>query len=67
MLACIFAFQGFMLFQALRGCRSLALENKTDVRSIHDSCPSLAQKAENLFNVSVATVLSLLSTKEKEF
>ena len=63
LLAVIFCFQALVIVRAMEGCMVLVQRNE-EVHSIKESCPDLGQKAENLFNIAVATVLSLLSTKD---
>jgi hypothetical protein len=42
-------------------------EQSSIQRSVEYVCPQIAAKAENLFNVAVATVLSLLGTRDTLF
>jgi hypothetical protein len=70
LLACIFLFHGVLLWRAVDGCRNLtsAVNEQSSVqRSVEYVCPQIAAKAENLFNVAVATVLSLLGTRDTLF
>ena len=60
LLGFVFATQAVMIGYAFYGCERLTRE-VTHKGQIQDSCPDLSTKAENLFSVATATVLSLLT------
>ena len=69
LLAVIFAFEAMIMLISFDGCTKLALsklEKKTEAVSVATVCPELGKRAEGLFGVAIATVLSLLVGSEKE-
>ena len=69
LLAVIFAFEAMILLISFDGCTKLALSNlekQMGAVSVATVCPELGKRAEGLFGVAIATVLSLLVGSEKE-
>jgi len=62
MLACVFAVQAFIVWISFKTCGELAEGQKAAVKTV---CPELAQRAETLFGVATATVLSLLTGESR--
>ena len=58
MLLGIFIAEAVFLGFSFGACRDLALNRPP--KTIQEHCPRLSERAENLFGVSIATVLSLL-------
>ena len=58
MLLGIFIVEALFLGFSFMGCRDLALQHPP--KTIQEHCPRMGERAENLFGVAVATVLSLL-------
>ena len=64
LLAVVFVCQFFMAWQAFRACELLVRRPGVAVVSVKEVCPDVGQRVENLFSVALATILSLLSTKD---
>ena len=64
LLAVIFILQFLVTWRGIVACEKMTIKPGTEVISIKDTCPELGQRVENLFSVALATILSLLSTKE---
>ena len=58
MLLGIFVMEAVFLGFSFVACRDLALRHPP--KTIQEHCPRMGERAENLFGVSIATVLSLL-------
>ena len=47
-----------------RACELLVRRPGVAIVSVKEVCPDVGQRVENLFSVALATILSLLSTKD---
>jgi len=63
MLAAIFAAQFVILGWSIWRCGTV---NPGEELHIKERCPEIGQRTENLFGLAVATVLSLLTSTERE-
>lgn len=63
MLGCIFAAQFAILGWAVWRCGTV---NPGEHLHMKERCPELGERAENLFGLAVATVLSLLTSTDVE-
>ena len=55
----IFIVEAVFLMFSFTACRDMALKNPP--KTIQEHCPRLGERAENLFGISIATVLSLMT------
>ena len=60
MLLGIFVVEAIFLGFSFQSCKELAL-NTQPPKTIQEHCPRLGERAENLFGISIATVLSLMT------
>ena len=60
----IFIVEAVFLGLSFTACRDLALKNPP--KTIQEHCPRIGERAENLFGISIATVLSLMTGQAVE-
>ena len=60
----IFIVEAVFLGFSFTACRDMAL--KVPPKTIQEHCPRLGERAENLFGISIATVLSLMTGQAVE-
>ena len=60
----IFAVEALFLGFSFVSCRDLALKNPP--KTIQEHCPRIGERAENLFGISIASVLSLMTGQAVE-
>lgn len=65
MLLGIFVVEALFLGFSFNACKSLAM-NSNPPKTIQEHCPRLGERAENLFGISIATVLSLMTGQAVE-
>ena len=63
MLACIFLWEGALLAFSFVKCSepNVRTEGEPVITLLSDRCPRLGQRAENIFEIAIATTLSLLA------
>jgi hypothetical protein len=60
MLLGIFVVEALFLGFSFHACKDLAMHSKP-AKTVQEHCPRLGERAENLFGISIATVLSLMT------
>ena len=65
MLLGIFVTEALFLGFTFSACKDLALNSKPP-KTVQEHCPRLGERAENLFGISIATVLSLMTGQAVE-
>ena len=60
MLLGIFVVEALFLGFSFNACKDLAM-NSEPPKTVQEHCPRLGERAENLFGISIATVLSLMT------
>ena len=64
MLLGIFVVEAVFLGFSFKTCTDLAMQNPQ--KTVQEHCPRLGERAENLFGISIATVLSLMTGQAVE-
>ena len=65
MLLGIFVAEALFLAFSFNACKDLA-KNSRPPKTVQEHCPRLGERAENLFGISIATVLSLMTGQAVE-
>ena len=65
MLLGIFVVEALFLGFSFQACKDLAMHSKP-AKTVQEHCPRLGERAENLFGISIATVLSLMTGQAVE-
>ena len=65
MLLGIFVVEALFLGFSFNACKDLAMNSKPP-KTVQEHCPRLGERAENLFGISIATVLSLMTGQAVE-
>lgn len=65
MLLGIFVVEALFLGFTFNACKDLAM-NSEPPKTVQEHCPRLGERAENLFGISIATVLSLMTGQAVE-
>jgi hypothetical protein len=65
MLLGIFVVEALFLGFSFQACKDLAMHSNPP-KTVQEHCPRLGERAENLFGISIATVLSLMTGQAVE-